>query len=618
MKQMFVTTLVALALAAPIGNVLAQAPSNLTAQCGAGGTNATLSWAAVPGAVAYAPRLNNTTNDSASCAFGWACGTGGDWYVDNQTSTSVARSVVPGQLYSFWVHSLVNGNWSAPSSTNFTCALPTVSGQATVNNLNAQIMSGDVILDYLIQNVCVDASDRPIAGDPVTCGASRNVRIGERVPYILTDVDTRNSNTRYEGHFSYPLAGKDGLLKVIAVKQLIGGNRPVLDANYQYGFSETRDGYDLIDVSDTFVSAIRTSDGGCFDQKFSTPNPVTGDVLKRTNGWRFMPRAGATVFDTARHDIRIDRLTPTIPSTCNRVDKVTDGSVLAVWSPPEAIKFESGKTLSTIQTSHVAYFDFDAQNNAIEKYFFTREYGYTRWEAWIPQAQCIAQRGANDPICFPDQRANILSGRCPTRVADINGNPTGAFTPLPGIVTLATKPWVRVDCRDATGYLALNTPALPLDGFVGQSNGLVDIDSASVFNAYELVLRGNQDFSHLIGSPIGNTWAANAATSGFLSYGPYTTVLPGRPLTADFRFVSDSNAAPNVAAVNFDIYDATAGVLLGSSLIYRQSLAAPNQEGSFKVNFDMTGRAGHAIEFRSYSYGASNVRLNKVVIQPKP
>jgi hypothetical protein len=612
MKRMFFTRLVALALAAPIGNALAQAPSNLNAQCSAGGTTATLSWSAVPGAVAYAPRLNNFTNDSPSCDYGWMCGTGGDWFDNNYTTTIRVASVVPAQPYMFWVHSLVNGNWSAPSSINFSCALPTNSGQAKVNGLNAQIMSGDVILDYLIQNVCVDASDRPIAGDPVTCGASRNVRIGERVPYILTDVDTRNNNTRYEGHFSYPLLGTDGLLKVIAVKQLIGGNRPVLDANYQYGFSETRDGYDLIDASGPFVSAIRTSDGGCFDQKISQ------DTATRLNGWRFMPRAGATAFGTARHNIRIDRLAPTIPSTCNRVDQVLDNSVLAVWSPPEAIKFESGKTMSTIQTSHVAYFDFDAQNNAIEKYFFTREYGYTRWEAWIPQAQCIAQRGANDPICFPDQRANILSGRCPTRVADANGNPTGAFTPLPGIVTLATKPWVRVDCRDATGYLALNTPALPLDGFVGQSNGLVDIDSASVFNAYELVLRGNQDFSHLIGSASGNSWVAGAATSGFLSYGPYTTVLPGKPLTADFRFVSDSNSAPNIAAVNFDVYDATAGVLLGSSLIYRQSLAAPNQEGSFKVNFDMTGRVGHAIEFRSYSYGASNVRLNKVVIQPTP
>jgi hypothetical protein len=617
MKRIFVARLVALALAVPIGNALAQAPSNLNAQCGAGGVAATLSWAAVPGAVAYAPRLNNLTNDNPSCAYGWMCGTGGDWIDNNYTNTIRVASVVPGQPYMFWVHGLVNGNWAAPSSINFTCPLLTLSSQGTVNNLNSQIMSGNVILDYLIQNVCVDASDRPIVGDPATCGTSRNVRIGERVPYILTDVDTRNNNTRYEGHFSYPLAGTDGLLKVIAVKQLIGGNRPVLDANYQYGFSETRDGYDLLDVSDTFVSAIRTSDGGCFDQKFSTPDPVTGNFLKRTNGWRFMPRAGATAFGTEQHNIRIDRLTPIIPSTCNRVDRVLDNSVLAVWSPPEAITFESGKTLSTIQTSHVANFNFDEENNAIEKYFFTREYGYTRWEAWEPQAKCIAKRG-NNPICFPDTQANILSGRCPTRVPDANGNPTIAPTPLPGIVTLATKPWVRVDCRDATSYVALNTPSLPLDGFVGQSNGLVDIDSASVFNAYELILRGNQDFSHLIGSPSGNTWVANVSTSGFLSYGPYTTALPGKPLTADFRFVSDFNAAPNVPAVNFDVYDATAGVLLGSSLIYRQSLAAPNQEGSFKVNFDMTGRAGHAIEFRSYSYGASNVRLNKVVIQPTP
>ena len=159
------------------------------------------------------------------------------------------------------------------------------------DKINTDIASS-AVLDYLIQNVCVDGNNRAIAGDPAVCPVSRNVKIGERVPYLTSDVDRRNNNARYEAHFSYPAIGEDGALKIIAVKQLVGPGRPAIDANYTYSFDENRDAYDLLDVSDTFVSAIRTSDPGCFDQKFSSANPANGLAGKRTNGWRFMP-AGA-------------------------------------------------------------------------------------------------------------------------------------------------------------------------------------------------------------------------------------------------------------------------------------------------------------------------------------
>jgi hypothetical protein len=609
MRKIFISRLMALTLAALISNSLAQTPTNVTAQCGVGGNTVTLSWAAVSGAVAYAPRLNNVANDSSSCAYGWACSSGGDWFDNYYVSTSRIAGVVPGQPYSFWVHSLVNGNWSAPATINFTCA-PTNTAQAIVNNLNAQIVSGNLTLDYLIQNVCVDASDRPIPGDPVTCGTSRNVRIGERVPYILTDFDTANNNTRYQGQFSYPVVGVDGLLKVLSLKQLIGAGRQTLDSGFQFSFDQRRDGYDLIDVNGSYVSAIRTSDGGCFDQKISQ------DSSTRANGWRFMPTTGSSPGSLVNHNIRFDRLVQPaqgLPLACQNANlvngvyspasSVTDNSVQSIWNPPVATTFESGKILNSIQTYHVAHYDLTLTNNAIEKYFFTREYGYSRWEAWIPQGRCFNENGASSPICFPNSSINNLRGRC---------------NPNTGYANWGNQTWVRIDCRDATSYLALNTPALPLDNVVGQSNGLVDLNSESVFNAYELVLRGNQDFSHQVGFQNGNSWTGSVSTSGFLSYGPYTTSLPSKLLTADFRFISDSNAAPNVPVVNFDIFDATSGALLGTSLVSRQSLASANLEGSFKINFDMTGRQGHAIEFRSYVYGASNVRLNKVVIQPTP
>lgn len=340
------------------------------------------------------------------------------------------------------------------------------------DTLNTQVASSPV-LDYLIQNVCVDANNRVISGDPAVCPLSRNVKIGERVPYIMTDVDRRNNGARYQGNFSYPVVGADNTLKVVWTKQLVGAGRPVIDANFQYNFIETRDAFDIIDVTDTFISAVRTSDPGCYDQKFSTAL-LDGTVGKRTNGWRLMPQDALPVsIGLVGHTVRIDPLSSPRPAGC---DTAVGLNVLTVYQPPQPIKFESGRTLMSLQTAHIADANFDNTNNAIEKFFFTREYGVTRWEAWIPQAKCIANRG-DHAICYPLERINRLHGLCPTRVPNPDGsfNPAAPLTSLPGYVVLGSTSYVRTDCRDASGYLAINLPALPIDATTGNKNSLVDV-----------------------------------------------------------------------------------------------------------------------------------------------
>ena len=82
---------------------------------------------------------------------------------------------------------------------------------SVADKLNADVASS-AVLDYLVQNVCIDSANRVVSGDPAVCPLSRNVKIGERVPYILTDVDRRNGGARYKGNFSIPAVGEDGLL----------------------------------------------------------------------------------------------------------------------------------------------------------------------------------------------------------------------------------------------------------------------------------------------------------------------------------------------------------------------------------------------------------------------
>lgn len=471
-------------------------------------------------------------------------------------------------------------------------------GQATVNSLNAQIAANPEVLDYLIQDVCVDASDRPIVGDPATCSPRRNVRVGEKVPYIVTDMDTVNGNTRYQALFSYPVPGTDDQLKVLTSKMMTNAARPVINSGFTFGFDVTRDGFDLLDTSGSYISAIRTSDGGCYDQKISQ------DANNRRNGWILFPTSGVNTGSLINHNILINRInvSPAVPSNCPLVSQATNNEAQDIWNPPVATTFHSGKNMQSVQTYHVAHWNLSQQNNAIEKFYFTKQYGFTRWEAWIPLSRCIAESGASSPRCNPTHAQNILKGRC---------------DPNTGTTSWGNQTWVRVDCRDTTHYLQLTTPQLPVTSVMAQNNGLVDINSQSVFDAYELVLAGNQNFSHVVGNANGNTWEAAQGVTGHMTYGPYTTALPAKNLTAYFKLVTGA-VGGTTPVFNIDIYDATSNQILATRYMTRADFSTANVEQSVPLAFNMTGRAGHAIEFRVWTYGSNYVRVNKVVIQPTP
>jgi hypothetical protein len=337
-----------------------------------------------------------------------------------------------------------------------------VYSSSSIDQLNNQISSGDAALDYLIQDVCVDGNDNPIEGDPATCGSHRNVRIGEAIPYLMTDMDMANSSVRYQGIFAYPVPGTDGILKVVVSKT----QEAPLDSTYWFRFNLNTDGYDLDDTSGSMISTIRTSDGGCLDQEMSL-NPS-----QRSGGWLVFPiGSGELTGGTQNHNSMFTMLSPNSPCQSNQIN---NNSVQDIWNPPSNTTFDSGKTLLAIATYHLANTDSSLENNAVERVFYTREYGFTRWEAWIPLSRCLDPNFSGSPanqgnttICYPNNSAayfSAMGGRC-----SINN--------IPATATWGNQPWVRTDCRDDTFYLRLNTPVFPVDTQMAQNDGLVDIDT---------------------------------------------------------------------------------------------------------------------------------------------
>lgn len=467
---------------------------------------------------------------------------------------------------------------------------PLLANQTVINNLNQRILGPSTPIDYAIQDVCVDAVDQPVAGDPTVCATHRNVRIGEKVPYIVTDTQEGISPlVRYQGNFSYPVPGTDGSLRVVVSKQF--GD---LNAGFSFAFDEQQDGYDLIDLEGSHMSAIRTYDPGCFDQKISQ------DVNTRRNGWIFMPIAGPGSGGASNHNIRIDRLNP--PVGCAAVSQDLSSSTRDIWNPPSPTTFENGKQLQAIATYHFAHQDLGRTENALERFFFTREYGYSRWEAWVPLARCQAENGASSIVCQPNDPANILYGRCPP-------------SNIPAVETWGNQQWVRVDCRDTTSYLALTTPTLPIASNVARTNGLLDIDVVSVENVYERIFRGNQDFQHAVGSASGVEWSAGVGQTGHMLFGPYVTDLPDANLAAVFRVSADAPQPTVTNSLNLDVFDATSGEVLGSRVVTSRNLFANGQPRDFSINFSLANRTNHAIEFRVWTYGADAVKVNRVFVQ---
>lgn len=317
------------------------------------------------------------------------------------------------------------------------------------------------LLDYLIQDVCLDARGQPAPGDPALCARRRNLQVGEPTPYLVRDFDAAiPGHLGYQASTSFPVRGADGGAMVMVVKNLASGFAP----DFKFEFSPARDSFDLIDVSHGhFASVIRTSDGGCFDQAFTGVERPRG-LADRSGGWILFPLDSAPSHWPAQ-SIREGRtwklqLTRDVGACAN-----STALGLTRWTAPATVTFETGRKLKAIRSDHFASTRLGDANNALERFYFTREYGFSRWEAWLPLERC--QADLRDGRCKAGRADYALLSRC----AELDR----AAKQTPGLMRLGGQDWVRVDCRDQTRYTPLARPQLML-GSLARQNGLVDLE----------------------------------------------------------------------------------------------------------------------------------------------
>lgn len=285
------------------------------------------------------------------------------------------------------------------------------------------------VRDFLIQDVCVDAQDQPIPGDPYSCASARDLRLGEQVPYIHTD---NENGAVYQSVFSFPVRSpnlSDPNLRVVVAKEF-GGNDAYtafrdFDRCTNNNCSVTyRDGYDLIEMNGSYVAFAGTSDPGRNDQTFWRQGCTSGTSNPSWNedSWILLPTnltQGAQGNTT--HYLNI--------TDNNRCPSSFNAAHVAWDYLSQPMTYTSSKTMDTITAHH---FNGTGSNNAVsfEKVYFTREYGFTRWEAWQGPEECA-------------------ENSCVAKAHGCNGNTS---------VVINGRTFTRTDCRDSTHVVNLAFP----------------------------------------------------------------------------------------------------------------------------------------------------------------
>jgi hypothetical protein len=239
--------------------------------------------------------------------------------------------------------------------------------------------------DWLIKQVCVDAADAALSVDPYpACPAgtsARKLRFGEALPYHNIDQPGVQQNDA--------LPGRDR------------AGREIYFHTFDYApfgvfnLYDGSDGFDTYVVRDGWVSSPDTRDGGGFGTVFF------GGRCSLGSGWVYFPEKGFLSGGEVHQPIAVrywEQSSENFPGSCP-AGYSTD--TLTTWKFTPAFPFGGlggvlGKPMDAM-VSHHGFRDDEAflANGHMEVFYFTEQYGLTRWEVWTP----IAQGGAPSSDC---------------------------------------------------------------------------------------------------------------------------------------------------------------------------------------------------------------------------
>jgi hypothetical protein len=287
----------------------------------------------------------------------------------------------------------------------------------------AQVAPGWNINDFLIQNVCISATGTVLPYSPTSsmCSSTRDLLPGERLPYHKHDqygVDANPDAVKgYQRSDSFPSVSLPNTV-VQTLDFGVGGRT--------FGTKDIGDGFNVFETRGSNASIVATDDAIGGIQFFLAPpcNVNASDLSDINDSWIIAPtvfQAGITQSTTTQ--LMLSHTLNTCPS---RYDQS-----LTFWEIPIAkLGYTSGDLLQTVISYHYSHPTVDGSDH-MEKFYFTREFGATRWERW---------ERPNTPYHTDEKtRADTqaAAGTC-------NGS---------SVASDHLSDWYRVDCREWTNII---------------------------------------------------------------------------------------------------------------------------------------------------------------------
>lgn len=315
--------------------------------------------------------------------------------------------------------------------------LPVVAGNGNGNGNTVGSLDMYDYRTWITKSVCspasTDATDLPLLWDPYyPCPSPsiiRKLRVGEKYTY--------NNYEQTGGQISDSFSVLDAR-----------GN-PVYIHNFDYSpFNQFNqhsgsDGYDVYHVSEDTVSYANTKDGGGFGSTFYGKNCELGDgwVLFPTTNFLSPEGKGGEGFWPIS-GVYWEQNSQAFPGSCPSGYSTNTNTL---WDHIPSFEFggvfnNPSKFMDTI----ISYHGFETddgvnptnnflQQGHLEVFYFTREYGITRWEVWAPNAS--PQSPSSD-----------------SQIAECSGSVYGTFK---------KTNFTKINCHDWSNVKVLSEPILP-------------------------------------------------------------------------------------------------------------------------------------------------------------
>ena len=297
------------------------------------------------------------------------------------------------------------------------------------------------VYDFLVQDVCLDADEKAVTGlsplDP-RCKRHRDLLPGEALPYHKADwpgeEDLRQQPAGYERSDSIPFQSR--LLGPLVVQTFDFG----AGDERKFGAFDHGDGGQVVAFSEGSASIILTEDGSRGLQLMAGPGctlgPIAGPLL--LDSWVILAKGGGTIESgSALAKLRI----VTGASCPTAFDYAYTEWRSATLRYRASLSGDPTPPLLTLISSHFGGKSV-ASADHLERFYFTRELGWTRWERW----QNTARSKDPDRFVRASRRLN-RSRRCEP------------LEPQPG------REWLMTDCREWTNIAGPDSAAGDRPGF---------------------------------------------------------------------------------------------------------------------------------------------------------